>query len=178
METKTLGLIITWTVLGAVTASMDIIVSMGTGIYGLGLFTIPLGTGIVHIIFLNHFKGKRWMFTFAMAIASLILLPLPVAGPPFYALKVPSLILQAFLGDVLFNTVYPRTKRKFAWSVCFGGIHWFYTAFITTLKYIPMYSWTFLVTFGSFALPITTTLGVLSGIFGYVTYKKVEGVFQ
>lgn len=177
MDTKTLSLIIVWAVLAAVTASMDIIVSMGTGIYGLGLFTIPLGTGIVHIVFLNHFKGKRWMFTFAMVIGSLILLPLPIAGPPFYPLKVPSLMLQAFLGDLLFNTVYPRTNRKFVWSICFGGIHWFYTAFITTLKYIPIYSWMFLTAFASFALPITTTLGVLSGFFGYLTYGKIEGVF-
>ena len=48
METKTLCLIVFWAVLGAVTATLDIIVSMGTGIFGLGLFTIPLGTGIAY----------------------------------------------------------------------------------------------------------------------------------
>ena len=165
-----------WAVLGVVTASLDIIVSLSTGVFGLGLFTLPLGTGIIHIYFLNRFKGARWRFTIAMAIASLILLPLPVAGPPFYALKVPSLMLQAFIGDVLFNTVYPRTGHKFAWSICFGGIHWFYTAWITTLKYVPIYSWGFIVSFGSYALPVTTILGVISGFLGYVLYNKIGEV--
>lgn len=126
---------------------------------------------VLSLFILNHFGSATVMY----AIISLFELPLPLRGPPGWAIKIPILIL----GGLVFDLVYKFLKKnKKVASVAVGIIFQAYIGLtilgVGYLLKVPLLYNSALLFFSYVGVITVLVFGTFGGYFGYLVYQKIR----
>ncbi len=152
-----------------------------TGVLGLNyIFTI--GHAIIISVALLLYEGRRWRFFFQGILVALLFTPTYQAGTPFDVLARIPIIINNFLGDVVFNSVYgffAKRNQLVWWVILSVTIFWINSPFLLMLNMYLFYTPEVLIPFINVALlmlPVIIIESIIGGYFGYKIYERVKKV--
>ena len=182
MENKDLALTIMFAVLNFVFLVLIAQVPrLMTGIPGIG-YAFSIFYNITFSFSLLYYKGKRWLFFLQGALFQLLTLVLG-ATPDILLAKIPFL-LNGFILDVVFNSIYNYFKRNnnLVWWSILGQVYFWTTEpfwillFYSLFSFIEGISTTWFVPIMSVMLPVMIIEAVVGGFIGYTIYRRVEKI--
>jgi len=167
-------------------ASSLLVVQIGrmlTGIPGINYaFTIVLA--IETSFSLLMYEGRRWRFFLQMTLFAILIIPTNLGGPPFDILARINMIINAFLCDLAFNSIYRtfQKRNKLVWWVIIAMVtYWVLNPFISILIkplfYPPEYIET-LISVVSLLLPVIIIESIAGGYFGHKIYRRLKSIHK
>jgi hypothetical protein len=166
--------------IGFVTTALVVQVgTMLTGILGVNyIFTIFLA--IQTSFSLLMYKGKRWRFLIQIILFTFLIFPTYVGGVPFDLLSKINLPINAFFGDIIFNSIYGLFEKKdklLIWSILITVIFWVLNpffglvvkSFYLTPEAISKFADVILM-----LLPVIIIEAVAGGYLGYKIFKRTK----
>lgn len=150
-----------------------------TGIPGIG-YAFSIFYTITFTVALLFYEGKRWRF-FSQGIL-FALLTLVLGGTPDILLAKIPLILNIFILDVVFNSLYGFFKRKnnLVWWAILGQVYFWTTEpfwillFYSLFSFIEGVSTAWFIPVMSLMLPVMIIEAIAGGYLGYKIYRRVE----
>ncbi|MCW4035390.1 MAG: hypothetical protein NWF03_08515 [Candidatus Bathyarchaeota archaeon] len=181
INTKDLCFIICLAVLHfVVTITVGQIARMITGIPGTSyLFTII--HAIITSFSLLIYEGRRWRFFIQISLFTILITPTPIGGIPFDILSKTNMVINAFVIDLILNSVYPvfkKTDRILWWGVLVSVTFWLLNPFFgiiikNILLFPPDYIARFInVVFLLF--PVIIAEAAIGGWMGYKIFKRLK----
>jgi hypothetical protein len=181
-SSRDVALIILFAVLNLVFAVLigqvpDLIV----GVHGISLvFTIvySINQSVAWLLF----QGRRWrIFAMGLLLSSLALLAMPTILQPHAAMAA---ILDSFIVDAFFNSLYGSFKRKNKlpwWILSAQVFSWGISPFLILAFSAPFFpigaviaNW--FIPIMSVVLPVMIVEAIAGSFIGYKIYKKVEKI--
>ena len=152
-----------------------------TGIMGFNyLFTI--GHAILISVAILLYEGRRWRFLFQSVVVALLFVPTYQAGTPFDVLARIPIIINTFLGDLVFNSVYSffrkRNQLKW-WAILTVTTFWICSPFLFMLNLYLFYPPEGFITFTNtvlLMLPVIIIESIIGGYLGYNIYERVKNI--
>ena len=150
-----------------------------TGIPGIG-YAFSIFYNITFSVSLLFYKGKRWLFFLQGVLFQLLTLILG-ATPDILLAKIPFL-LNVFILDVVFNSLYNFFKKKInlVWWSILGQVYFWTTEpfwillFYTLFSFIEGVSTAWFIPIMSVMLPVMLIEAIAGGFIGYDIYRRVE----
>lgn len=176
---RDLCFVIIFAALGAVYAALVVQTAYFTAIPGATFFFL-----IVFAIFISTqlllYQGRRWRFFVSTTLFTILTIPIPFAGPAFDVLARTPLIIGAFIGDLLFNTMYEFVKKhnKLLWLTVLFSLqyHLMNSVFSIMIYYLfyPPEALTSYISVISFVLPVIIVESIAGGYIGYKVYERLK----
>jgi hypothetical protein len=180
LNSKDLGLTIILAALGFVTMTLIVqAATMLTGIPGANyVFTIVIAIQTSFALLI--YRGKRWRFFVQMTLLTFLIIPTYIGGVPFDLLSKINLAVNAFHGDLLFNSIYRffREKNKLIWwailiTVEFWLMNPIFGLIIKPFFYPPEFIKKIVETV-TLLLPVIIVEAIAGGYIGYKIYRRVD----
>ena len=150
------------------------------GIPGIG-YILNIFYTITITVALLLYEGRKWRFLMQAIIFALLTLFLDVS--PIALLSKISLILNAFVLDLVFNSFYPSFQKndKLVWWAIIGQVYYWTTdslwLVLVSLFFYPwegvIASWSIIM---PFLLPIIVIEAILGCYIGYKIYTRVKNI--
>ncbi len=148
-----------------------------TGITGANyVFTILLA--ILSSFSLLVYEGRRWRFLFQMTLFTFLIFPTYIGGVPFDLFSKIHLVINAFFGDVLFNSIYGAFRKKDRldlWAILVTVVFWvlnpFFGMLTKTFFFPPEFAYRILSIL-YWILPVIIVESIIGGYIGYEIYRK------
>ena len=152
-----------------------------TGIPGSNML-FSIGYAILTSFALLAFEGRRWRFFVQSILVVLLTLPTYLAGAPFDVIARTPVIINAFHGDLLFNSIYGSFKKrnKLLWWAILVAVEYMLMnpilgAIIWPLFYPPEFVAT-MISATIFLLPVIVIECTAGGYLGYKVYERVKKI--
>jgi hypothetical protein len=181
MDRKDLTLVIMFAVLNFVFAVLiGQVPRLITGIRGIGYMLIIFYSITISVALL-FYEGRRWRFLIQAILFGFLTLSFNAS---FMALisKI-SLIINAFVLDVVFNSLYANfnKNKKLAWWIILGQIYyWFTDSIWLVLVNFLFYPWEAVIAgwyiIMPFVMPIMVIEAIAGGYIGYQIFRRVKKV--
>ena len=146
---------------------------MITGIPGINyVFTIVLA--IETSFSMLMYEGRRWRFLCQMILFVIITTPTNLGGPPFDITARLNTIINAFICDLAFNSIYGRFKehkKLLLWVIIATVAFWVMNPFISSLVKPIFFPPEYVAAFISAVLLLLPLIIIEAAIGGYVGYK-------
>lgn len=178
-SSRDLSHVIVFAVLGLVYSVLVVQTAYFTAIPGATFFFLIVFAIFVSIQLLLY-QGRRWRFFVSTTLFTILTIPVPFAGPSFDILARTPLIIGAFIGDLLFNTMYEFVKKhnKLLWlTVLFSLQYHLMNSVFSIMIYYLFYSpqrLTSYISVISFVLPVIIVESIAGGYIGYKVYERVK----
>jgi hypothetical protein len=150
-----------------------------TGIVGFNyLFT--LGHAILISVAILLYEGRRWRFLFQSVLVALLFIPTYQAGTPFDVLARIPIIINTFLGDLVFNSLYSffrKLNQLKLWAILTVTTFWICSPFLFMLNLYLFYPPERLIPFWNtllLMLPVIIIESIIGGYLGYNIYERVK----
>ncbi|MFX1517948.1 MAG: hypothetical protein ACFFC6_16730 [Promethearchaeota archaeon] len=181
MDRKDLTLVIMFAVINFVFAALiGQVPRLITNIPGIG-YIFNIFYSITITVALLFYKGRRWRFLMQAILFGFLTLFL--AATPVALIGKISLILNALVLDVVFNSFYNyfSKRNKLLWWVILGQVYyWFTDSFWLVLVNLMFYPWEGVIATWyivmPFILPIMVIEAIAGGYIGYQIYQRVKKV--
>jgi hypothetical protein len=151
-----------------------------TGIPGIG-YAFTIFYSITIAVAILFYEGRRWRFFIQGLLFALLSSFLGISMIALVS-KI-SLVLNAFILDVIFNSFYQsfKRKKKLVWLSILGQVYyWITDSFWLLLISLLVFPWEGVIASWSlimpFMLPIMTIEAVVGGYIGYKIYLRVKKV--
>ncbi len=179
-DSKELCFIIFMAVLGLVISVLVVqLATMLTGIPGANyVFTILLAIQTSYSLLM--YQGRRWRFFFQMTLYTFLIFPTFIGGVPFDLLSKIHMVINAFFGDLIFNSVYGffrKQDRLLLWAILGSMIFWVMNPiFGLMIKpfFFPPEFVTKLVDVIKLLSPVILIESIAGGYIGYKIYERTK----
>ena len=150
-----------------------------TGIPGSNML-FSIGYAILISFALLMFEGRRWRFFVHSILVVFLTLPTYLAGTPFDVVIRMPLIINAFHGDLLFNSIYgffEKRNKLLWWAILIAVEYMLMNPFLGAMIWPLFYPPEFVATMVSailLLLPVIIIECVAGGYLGYKIYERVK----
>jgi hypothetical protein len=181
MDRKDLTLVIMFAVLNFVFAALiGQVPRLITGIPGIGYMLIIFYSITISVALL-FYQGRRWRFLTQAIIFGLLTLSF---GTSIMAMLTKiSLIINAFVLDVIFNSLYPKFEKKnklMFWLILSQIYYWSTDSLWLVLVNLLIYPWEAVIAswyiIMPFVLPIMVSEAIAGGYIGYQIFQRVKKI--
>lgn len=182
IESRDLMLIVCLAVLGfVISASIVQMAHLLTGIPGASyFFTILLS--LQTSLSLLMYEGRRWRFLVQMTLFTFLIIPTPIGGVPFDLFSKIQMIANAFLVDMIFNSIYGTFKKQDklrSWAILSAVVFWvmnpFFGLMIKPFFFPPDFAFRILnILF--WILPLITVQSIAGGYLGHKIFMRLKDV--
>lgn len=183
-ECKDLALIICLAVLGLVISALMVqLATPLTGIIGANyVFTILLA--IYSSFSLLVYEGRRWKFFFQITLFTLLIFPTYIGGIAFDLFSKIHLVINAFVGDIIFNSIYGifiKKDRLDLWSILVTVIFWVFNPIFGLLVkpffFPPEFAFRILDII-YWIMPVIIIESIIGGYIGYKIFMRTKGLLS
>ncbi len=177
-SSRDLSLIIIFAVLGLVYSVLVVQTAYFTAIPEATFFFLIFFAIFISIQLLLY-QGRRWRFFVSTTLFIILTIPVPFAGPAFDVLARTPLIIGAFIGDLLFNTMYEFVKKhnKLLWFTVLFSLQYHLMNSVFSIMIYYFYSLqrlTAYISVISSVLPVIIVESIAGGYIGYKVYERVK----
>ena len=181
MDRKDLTLVIMFAVINFVFAALiGQVPRLITSIPGIG-YIFSIFYSITITVALLFYEGRTWRFSIQAILFGFLTLFL--AATPIALISKISLILNALVLDVVFNSFYSyfnRRNKLLSWVILGQVYYWFTDSFWLVLVNLMFYPWEGVIATWyivmPFILPIMVIEAIAGGYIGYQIYQRVKKV--
>lgn len=185
LESRELGQIIMLAVLGFVsTVFVGQVATMISGIPGANYLLVII-YAIQTSFALLLYEGRRWRFFAQTTLFTLLIIPTYIGGVPFDLLSKINLVVNSFLCDLLFNSVYGAFKKQnnVVWwtslaTVVFWSLNPLFGVLIKSLLLFPSEFMMRFIGILPFLFPVIIIESITGGYLGYKIYERTKKVIS
>ena len=179
---RDLALVILFSVLSFLYAVfVSQLANLFTGILGMN-YILTIGHAILVSLAFLMYEGRRWRLFLQGVLVALLFIPTYQGGPPFDPLARLPIIVNTFLGDLVFNSAYgffEKRNQLVWWAILSATIPGIVSPFLFMLNFYLFYPIEILIPFMNIAfllLPVIFIESIIGGYFGYKIYERVKHV--
>lgn len=131
------------------------------------------------------YNGRRWRFFTQTTLFTLLIIPTYIGGIPFDVVSKINLIVNSFLCDLVFNSVFNtfKEKNKLVWwtilaTVVFWSLNPLFGVLIKSLFLFPSEFMMRFIGILPFLFPVIIVESIAGGYIGYTIYERIKKVIE